>query len=161
MHWIYWKIHRAKMKKKIRYCLKQIKVIALQQINIVYDSQLKRANQTVYVFICVFCCCFCSYRMKRHPRFSSIVIWKACKCIIKWFTVRTIYIHKQKTLQIHSVVCIYVYIILCVLVSYLFPFLFLFPFLRGRTIWFSIQERIFKPNIIALCFMRCKTLSCS
>lgn len=47
----------------------------------------------------------------------------------------------------------------CVCLSYLFPFLFLFPFLRGRTIWFSIQERIFKPNIIALCFMRCKTLS--
>lgn len=27
-------------------------------------------------------------------------------------------------------------------------FLFLFPFLRGRTIWFSIQERNFEPNII-------------
>lgn len=34
--------------------------------------------------------------------------------------------------------------------THLVPFLFLFPFFLGRTMWFSIHERIFKPNIMRL-----------
>lgn len=34
-------------------------------------------------------------------------------------------------------------------INYLFAFLFLLPFFRGRTMWFSIHERIFEPNIAA------------